>query len=476
MGKHGGGTLYKARGKGCWRVRWMFQGKLHDESTGTEDIEKARKIAKQKTACSSALGDVLALRARLEKAKDEQTILEAKMNNSLNLFRMVDAFISLDTIRRSNVSQSTIATWHTYGSQLIKKFGGNREMRSLTKEDAEAFMRDYETKGVSVGRFNAALTFYKRAWRLLARYDSPTELKARLGSESPWTFIDCAKSREVISKRPFTQEQLTRIWRVLEKRKDSELMLLFDLARNTGARLHDIVSWRWDDNISFSLGKGKIEAVVSFKPIKTANSTGKSMTLPILDERVVRTLHDRSKKRDIKEAYVLPKMYALYSAKNAQKITRMVKGVLDEAGLETQRKVGNRNFCIYGLHSFRHTLASELFNKGVDLRTIQYLYTGHGSNFMTELYSHADMDKKREDLSKLAHIETEKKTPDGFQTFIGMLGESDKREYDAIKTMDAPQRVKNDLISLLKYKTIGELEIIRNWLDERIEKAATPKA
>ena len=207
MGKHGEGSLYKARGKGCWRVRWMFKGKLHDESTGTEDIEKARKIAKQKTACSSALGDVLALRARLEKAKNEQTILEAKMNKSLNLFRMVDAFISLDTIRRSNVSKATIDTWHTYGSQLIKKFGGNREMRSLTKEDAEAFMRDYETKGVSVGRFNAALTFYKRAWRLLARYDSPTELKARLGSESPWAFIDCAKSKEVISKRPFTQEQ-----------------------------------------------------------------------------------------------------------------------------------------------------------------------------------------------------------------------------------------------------------------------------
>ena len=47
MGKHGEGTLYKKRGRGCWRVKWMFEGKLHDESTGTEDIEKARKIARQ---------------------------------------------------------------------------------------------------------------------------------------------------------------------------------------------------------------------------------------------------------------------------------------------------------------------------------------------------------------------------------------------------------------------------------------------
>jgi hypothetical protein len=39
MGKHGEGTLYKKRGRGCWRVRWMFEGKLHDESTGGISIK-----------------------------------------------------------------------------------------------------------------------------------------------------------------------------------------------------------------------------------------------------------------------------------------------------------------------------------------------------------------------------------------------------------------------------------------------------
>ena len=50
MGVHGQGTLYRKRGKGSWRVRWMFQGKLHDETTGTDDFEKAKKIAREKTA------------------------------------------------------------------------------------------------------------------------------------------------------------------------------------------------------------------------------------------------------------------------------------------------------------------------------------------------------------------------------------------------------------------------------------------
>ena len=145
MGKHGEGTLYKKRGRGCYRVKWMFEGKLHDESTGTEDLEKARKIARQKTACSSALGDVKALSARLEKAKDEQTYLEAKTNPSLNLFRMVEAFKSCDVIRRRKNSEATIGSWNNFGNLLINRFGGTTEMRQLKREQVEAFMRDFGT-------------------------------------------------------------------------------------------------------------------------------------------------------------------------------------------------------------------------------------------------------------------------------------------------------------------------------------------
>ena len=146
MGKHGAGHLYQKNGSGCWRIRWMFEGKLHDESTGTTDYEKAQKRAKEKTACSQALGDVRALTARLERAKDEQTILEAKTNPSLNLFRMVAAFSSCDIVRRKKNSKRTLDAWQGYGNLLINHFGGNTEMRQLTREGVEAFMRDYESK------------------------------------------------------------------------------------------------------------------------------------------------------------------------------------------------------------------------------------------------------------------------------------------------------------------------------------------
>ena len=408
MGKHGEGTLYRKRGRGCWRVKWMFEGKLHDESTGTEDIEKARKIARQKTACTSALGDVKALSARLEKAKDEQTFLEAKTNPSLNLFRMVVAFRSCDVVRRRKNSDATLRSWNNYGNLLINRFGGATEMRQLTRAQVEEFMRDYETK-VSAARFNGALQFFKRVWDTLKKYDSPQELKARLTSESPWEYILPMKTGEVVGKKPFTPEQLTKIWRVLEEMKNPDLLLLFDLARNTGARLHDLVSWKWDEHLKFNLDEnGKPQATLEWKPLKTANSTGKLMVIPILDQRVVMELWKRSKARKVGEEYILPKMLELYNRNKACALTKLTQSVFKKAGIETTKEVvGNsRANCVYGMHSFRHTLVSELFQKGVDLGTIQHLYTGHGSSYITELYAHADIDRKKVDLSKLARIET----------------------------------------------------------------------
>lgn len=472
MGKHGNGTLYRKRGKGCWRVRWMVQGKLHDESTGELDREKAEKIARQKTACDVALGDVRALTARLEKAKDEQAVLEARTNPSLNLDRMVYAFRTCDVVRRRNNSQSTLRSWNNFGNLLIYRFGAQTEMRTLKREEVEAFMRDYENK-VGPARFNGALQFYKRVWSVLKKYDSPTELKARLTSESPWEYILPMKANEVVGKKPFTQEQLNRIWRVLEEMNNPDLTLLFDLARNTGARLHDLVSWKWDEHLKFGLDdNGKPTATLEWKPIKTANSTGKLMVIPILDQRVIMELWKRSKAREVGQEYILPKMLEMYNRNKACALTELCQSVFKKAGIETTKKVdGNaRANCVYGMHSFRHTLVSELFNKGVDITTIAHCYTGHGSNFMTELYAHSSMDKKRVDLSKLAHIDTAKKTPDGFQTLMGMMNEQDKEEYDKIQLMDVTKPIKNELVSLLKFKSKDDLKVIRDWLNGRIEK------
>ena len=469
MGRRGEGHLYRNGNSGSWRIRWFFEGKRYDESTGTTDLDKARKIARQKTATTSALGDVRALNARLEKAKDEQMVLEAKHNPSLNLFRMIEAFKSCDIVRRKNNSAATRRRWDNLGNLLIDKFGGNTEMRQLTREMCEEFMREYETK-VSSATFNTALWFFKRVWSVLAKYDSPTELKARLpNGQSPWDYITPMKKGEVVGKRPFTKEQLTRIWRVLDEMKNPDLTMLFDLARNTGARLHDLVSWKWDTNMRFeTTDEGKMRAVVEWKPIKTKNSTGKLMVIPILDDRVVMNLYDRYTSREVEEELVLPKMLELYNHNKACQLTRLTQSVFLKAGIKTMEKVeGNaRSNCVFGMHSFRSSLVTELFEKGVDLGRIAHLYTGHGSTLMTELYAKAGIDTKVFDLSKLAHVKTEQVKP---PKWIPQLTEADKRFYDEVETSDLSKPAKIYLKSLIQFKDKKALIEIRTFLDKRIQ-------
>jgi len=195
------------------------------------------------------------------------------------------------------------------------------------------------------------------------------------------------------------------------------------------------------------------------------------MVIPILDQRVVMELWKRSKARKAGEEYILPSMLALYQHNKACGLTKLTQSVFQKAGIETKQKVeGNaRKNCVYGMHSFRHTLVSELFRGGVDIGTIAHLYTGHGSNYMTELYAHANMDKKRVDLSHLSQIETSQKEPTKVETFLSMLNEDDKKEYDRIQLMDIDRRVKSELVSLLKFKSKDEITIIRDWLNSRLE-------
>jgi hypothetical protein len=189
---------------------------------------------------------------------------------------------------------------------------------------------------------------------------------------------------------------------------------------------------------------------------------------------VVRELYKRYEQRGEGEEYILPKMLELYNKNKACALTNMCQRVFVRAGLETKQRVdGNsRANCVYGIHSFRHTLVSELFEKGVDLGTIQHLYTGHGSSYITELYAHANMDKKRVDLSNLAHIDVGVAQP----TCGSDLSDEDRRAYDEISTMeDVSRGVKVLLKGLIGMKSKVDLEQIRDWLDKRISQLSRPQ-
>jgi site-specific recombinase XerD len=64
-------------------------------------------------------------------------------------------------------------------------------------------------------------------------------------------------------------------------------------------------------------------------------------------------------------------------------------------GVLTKAKIGNFHF-----HDLRHTFASYLRQKGVDLHTISKLL-GHNDLRMTKPYAHLNVDSLRSAVSKL---------------------------------------------------------------------------
>ena len=72
----------------------------------------------------------------------------------------------------------------------------------------------------------------------------------------------------------------------------------------------------------------------------------------------------------------------------------MVQTVIGKAGL-TGKGIST--------HKFRHTFATQLIRRGVDVRTVQELL-GHSSLQTTAKYLHSDMRMKTAAVEKLADI------------------------------------------------------------------------
>lgn len=163
--------------------------------------------------------------------------------------------------------------------------------------------------------------------------------------------------------RWLNEEELNRLWNILDKYSHHLTAYVFKLLLLTGARKGEVIQATWDQ---FDLEKG-----VWTKPSHLTKQKKKEH-LP-LSEKALKVLHTLKELNSQNSPYLFP---GRIKGEPIKEIKTFWKTILKEAGLQNVR-----------IHDLRHTHASHLVSSGLSLSIVGKLL-GHTQASTTQRYAH----------------------------------------------------------------------------------------
>jgi len=238
-------------------------------------------------------------------------------------------------------------------------FGTERQLAEITAADIEGYKLRRKAK-VSGSTVNRELALLKRMFNLAISWDLYLDLNP---FRKVKFFREVNLGLRVVS--PEEEEKLLR-------NASPYIQDIIRFALNTGLRIGDIFSLRW---ANVDLEKDILNVFVA--------KTQKLRTVPINGEA-----------RKVLEYWALGKRneFVFYNPETGTPFVDLKAGF----GLAC-RKSG-----IEGVtwHTLRHTFATRLVDRGVDIVTVQQLL-GHSTITVTMRYTHTNLDSKRAAVAKL---------------------------------------------------------------------------
>jgi integrase len=227
---------------------------------------------------------------------------------------------------------------------------GRLKVIYITRRELEALHKHYQDTPYQANR---ALSLLSKMFNLAIswgwRDDNPA--------------ANIQKYQEEKRDRWLNQEELDRLWEVLERHSDHMTAYVFKFLILTGARKGEALGATWDQ---FDLEKG-----VWTKPSHLTKQKKKEH-LP-LSEKAVEVLQIAKKRAPKGSIYVFP---GRIEGKPLKEIKTFWKTALKEAKLENIR-----------IHDLRHTHASHLVSSGLSLSIVGKLL-GHTQASTTQRYAH----------------------------------------------------------------------------------------
>jgi integrase len=357
----------------CWRDA---NGRQRRASTKTTDRRLARKAAEEFEKASRGKRSLAQIQKVLLALSQE---LGGEPQRTLRVF--CQDFLAE---KKPSVSVASMRFYHTVTSRLVAHLGerADRPISELTERDLLG-MRNKLTESLSAQTTNhifvGVRTVFKAAQRAKLIAENPAEHIARVRE-----FDDQHQKK----RRPFTIAELQAVLSVADQEWRS--MILFGLY--CGARLGDIALLRYSN---VDLERNELRFV--------ASKTGKTTIIPLVGALLehIATLPSADNEQD----FLHPRAAESVTRSNFTASLSLQFGrLLESAGLRPlETESTKRRSSPLSFHSLRHTLISVMKTAGVAQATVA-AFVGHGSQQMTNLYTHADRESMERALGALPRL------------------------------------------------------------------------
>jgi excisionase family DNA binding protein len=318
-----------------------------------------------------------------EVVKDAQTRGEAlvalqrrvaeSFNGRFNPTRRVEPmrFARLAELYLDEHAKATKKSWRTDFYALkshLTPYFGNLRLEDITPLVVEKY-RTKRLRAVSESSTNREMALLKVMFNLAIDWG--------FASENPLRKVKMFSEKDNLKERVLTEEEETR----LRAASAPHLRLIITGLLATGARISELMALR---RSAVDLERRTI--------LLTKTKSGRNRVIPINAQlhEVLTALKARSKGE---------RVFAGPEGEPVASVRRAFVSACRRAGLKGVR-----------MHDLRHTFATRLVRRGVDIITVRDLL-GHSSVKLTERYTHSNEEQKREAVRRL-EPETAKKAED----------------------------------------------------------------
>lgn len=273
----------------------------------------------------------------------------------------------------------------------------SKPVKSLTSEMVADWLRNR-----CEGRSNKTYDDYLRIIRqVLNAVLSKTGLHVNPANEVP------VKRKNSISREPYTRDDIEKILATMERGVEipyrykthgktvtvmrpytipyvKEVRLSILLGAYCGMRLGDAVAVErgmWDGQF------------LKFTPAKTEDSSGKEVTVPVFDARLIEALEGCT-------GLLTPNLLA-WHGHNKSTLSRLYHRVFEACGFRTRVECeGRRNASTGGFYALRHSYITLCAEAGADMDVVKDV-VGHTSRKTTEIYLHISQKRKVAELGRI---------------------------------------------------------------------------